>query len=177
MIEIPFLTTEAAFAALWILVRLAVWLRQKHIDRKREVLLLLMYVNLAVIIRLTFFPMSRAGGTVRPLVLDPAAVYPFRINVIPFINLFDYDSMRDLLLNVAGNIFLFIPTGILLPILYRKLNTFVKVTVTGVLLSLCFELLQLPFFDRVTDIDDLILNTVGVIIGYMICSGIKRTRR
>ena len=32
--------------------------------------------------------------------------------------------------------------------------------------SLLIEILQLPFFDRASDIDDLILNSVGFIVGY-----------
>ena len=58
MIEISFLTAELALAAVWLAFRIAVWIRQKKIDWKREALLLLMYVNLAVIIRFTFFPMA-----------------------------------------------------------------------------------------------------------------------
>ena len=37
----------------------------------------------------------------------------------------------------------------------------------GVGFTLCIELLQLPFFDRVTDIDDLILNLLGMTLGYL----------
>ena len=36
MIEIPFLPTEAFFALLWLLLRAAVWIRQRHIDWRRE---------------------------------------------------------------------------------------------------------------------------------------------
>ena len=39
-------------------------------------------------------------------------------------------------------------------------------TAAGVGFSLCIEILQLPFFDRVTDVDDLILNSIGFLIGY-----------
>ena len=59
-----------------------------------------------------------------------------------------------------------IPSGIVLPILYRNLDSFRKVVLAGAGISLCIELLQLPFRVRASDIDDLILNTLGVIIGY-----------
>ena len=36
------------------------------------------------------------------------------------------------------------------------------------------ELLQLPFFDRATDIDDLILNTAGCAAGYLIYAAVRR---
>jgi glycopeptide antibiotics resistance protein len=166
MVEIPFLFLEGAFTAIWLIIRVAVWMKQKKIDWKREVVLLLMYINLAVILRFTFFPMSKVDGHIQPLVLDTAAVFPFRINWMPLVNLFDYDSKRDLLLNVIGNAAMFVPSGIVLPIVYKGLNTHRKVISAGIGISLCIEILQLPFYDRVSDIDDLILNTIGVIVGY-----------
>ena len=44
----------------------------------------------------------------------------------------------------------------------------------GVGFSLCIEILQLPFFDRVTDVDDLILNSLGFITGYGIYLLVKK---
>ena len=168
MVEIPFLFLEGAFTAIWLIIRIAVWMKQKKIDWKREVVLLLMYINLAVILRFTFFPMSKVDGHIQPLVLDTAAVFPFRVNLIPLVNLFDYDSKRDLLLNVIGNTAMFVPSGIVLPIVYKGLNTHWKVISAGIGISLCIEILQLPFYDRVSDIDDLLLNSLGFIIGYLL---------
>ena len=56
MLEISFLTAELIFTLIWIIVRIVVWIRQKRIDWKREAVLLLMYINLAVIIRVLVFP-------------------------------------------------------------------------------------------------------------------------
>ena len=81
---------------------------------------------------------------------------------------------REALINIIGNVSLFIPTGIILPILYKRLNTFWKVLFAGAGISLCIELVQLALPNSVTDIDDLILNTAGVIIGYAIYSLIRR---
>ena len=44
----------------------------------------------------------------------------------------------------------------------------------GAGLSLGIELLQLPFYVRSTDVDDLILNTLGVAIGFGIRAAIRR---
>ena len=173
MIEIPFVPTEIAFAALWLVLRIAVWLRQKRIDWKREALLLLMYVNLAVLLRFTFFPMGRVNGRVQPLVLYTAAVWPFRINWIPLVRLHDYVSKRDLLLNVVGNAAMFIPSGIILPVVYPRLDRFWKLLLAGAGLSLAIELLQLPFSVRASDVDDLLLNTLGAILGYGIYAAVR----
>ena len=166
MIQIPFLLTECFFALFWLLLRAAVWNRQKHIDWKRDAMLLLMAVNLAVILRFVFFPMAKVDGRVQPLLFDPARVWPFRLNPLPFVNLKLYSSKKNLLLNVLGNVAMFIPSGIILPLLYRKLDRLWKVVGVGALLSLGIEILQLPFFGRTTDADDLVQNTFGVLIGY-----------
>ena len=98
--------------------------------------------------------------------INLAIIFPIWFNIVPLKHLFDYDNLFDILWNVLGNSLLFVPTGILLPIVNKKLNTFSKVIMAGALISLCIEIIQLPFFDRASDIDDIILNTVGVSAGY-----------
>ena len=105
-------------------------------------------------------------GQVQPLLFDISTAWPFRVNLIPFVNLLDYDSKRDLLLNLIGNFALFIPTGIVTPLIYKNINTLKKVTLTGFLISLTIEIIQLPFAVRASDVDDLILNTAGCLTGY-----------
>ncbi len=166
MIEISFLTGEMLLLAGWLLARALVWLARKNIDWRREAQLLPMLINLGVIVRFAFYPMRLVNGRVEPLVFDPDMVFPLWINLRPLVHLFDFASTRDLLLNGLGNIAMFIPTGILIPILYSRRNTFWKVLVSGALISLCIEIIQLPFYVRSTDIDDLILNTTGVALGY-----------
>ena len=177
MVEISFLFLEITFTAIWLVIRVAIWIKQKQIDRKREAILILMFINLAVILRFTFFPMSKVDGHIQSLVFDMATAFPFRVNLLPLVNLFDYDSKRDLLLNVIGNAAMFVPSGIVLPIVYKRLNTFWKVLTTGIGISLCIEIIQLPFSVRATDIDDLILNTIGVIVGYGIYTLMQCVRR
>ena len=168
MIEISLFQAELLFALIWLVFRIVIRVKQRRIDWKREAILLLMYVNLAVIIRFVFFPMSRINGRVQPLRFDASEILPFKLNPIPFVHLLEYDSKKEMLLNVMGNTAMFIPTGVILPIIYKKLNTFWKVIGVGALISLCIEIIQLPFFERTSDVDDLLLNTLGVAIGYLI---------
>ena len=74
--------------------------------------------------------------------------------------------MREALLNLIGNTAMFIPLGIIWPAVFKNLNSHWKVIAAGVGTSLCIELMQLPFYDRTTDIDDLLLNSVGFLVGY-----------
>ena len=170
MVTISFIQGEVLFAVAWLAVRVAVCMRRHRVDWGHEARLLLMYVNLAVILRFTFFPFSRVDGQVQPLVFDLAEMLPLRLNLVPFKQLLWYETTRDLLINLIGNVAMFVPTGIVLPIVWPRLDRFWKVVPAGMLVSLCIEVLQLPFSSRGTDVDDLLLNTLGVTIGYVLFS-------
>lgn len=166
MIQIPFSGTIAFITCLWILTRVFFWIRNKQISLKREAELILVYICLVVVARFTFFPFSKVNGQVQPLLFDSGSIFPPRINLVPLVYLFDYEIRREALINVIGNTAMFIPIGIIWPCVFRKLNTHTKVIAAGVGLSLFIEILQLPFFDRVSDIDDLLLNSLGFLLGY-----------
>ena len=177
MFEITFLSAELIYTAIWLLTRIIIWKQQGQIRWKREMVMLLMYINLAVIIRFVLFPRDLVNGHVQPLVFAARAVFPLRINLVPLVHLFDYGSIRDTIWNVVGNAVMFIPSGVVLPIIYRQLNSFWKVVAAGAFISLCTEILQLPFPSRATDVDDLILNMLGVAVGYGIYAALRSLKR
>lgn len=76
---------------------------------------------------------------------------------------FDSTAMRDMLLNTV----LFIPLGAALPIIRRKAN-FRTTTLVGFLLTYFIELRVQPFIGRNSSIDDIIANTFGTVIGYLL---------
>ncbi len=150
----------------WFLFRTAMYLKTKIYDWKQELWQLFFLVNLLVIVRFTFYPFAKVDGQVQPLLFESDKVFPLRVNLVPFVNILQFDTAADLILNLTGNFAMFIPTGIMTPLIYKKINTFGTVTLTGFLLSLTIEILQLPFAVRATDVDDLILNTAGCMVGY-----------
>ena len=168
MIQISYTSMVVFISIIWCLVRMVCAIKTKRANWTREIQLLLVYVCIIVVARFTFFPFSKVNGEIQPLVYESAKVYPFRINWIPFVNLFDYPEMRDILINVIGNTAMFIPLGIVWPSVYKGLDTHGKVISAGIGVSLCIEILQLPFYDRVSDVDDLLLNSLGFIIGYLL---------
>ena len=115
MTEITFPALLAVFSGIWLVVRIFFWCRQGRIDWKRELQLLWVYLCTVVVLRLTFFPFSRVDGQIQPLLFDPGRMVPPRINVLPFVYLFDYPTVREILLNVIGNSVLFLPYGIVFP--------------------------------------------------------------
>ena len=166
-----------AISALWLIVRGYFWIRNKKINWRREAALILVYICIVVVVRFTFCPFGTVNGEIQPLLFDAKKIYPFWINLKPFIYWFDYPTMREALLNLIGNIAMFIPLGIVWPAVFKKLDTHLKVIAAGVGFSLSLELLQLLFYDRATDIDDLILNSLGYLIGYGIYLFVKKSRK
>ena len=166
MISITYSALVAVISLLWILVRIRSWVTHKRISWKREIQLLLVFICVIVVARFTFFPFSKVNGKIQPLIFDAAKAFPPRINLLPILYLFDYEIRREAILNFVGNTAMFIPIGIVWPSVFRGLNSHGKVLSAGAGLSLCIEILQLPFFDRVTDIDDLLLNSLGFAVGY-----------
>ena len=151
--------------------------RNKKLPWKREAELILVYICLVVVARFTFFPFSKVNGLIQPLLFDPMNIFPPRINLVPILYLFDYEVRREALINVIGNTAMFLPLGIVWPCVFRQLDTPAKAISAGVGISLFIEILQLPFFDRVSDIDDLLLNSIGFILGYGIYLIVKKARK
>lgn len=89
------------------------------------------------------------------------------INLIPFIDILSN------FIQYIQNIILFIPLGFFLPMLWHKFESKSLTFITGLLLSFAIETIQL-FSLRATDIDDLIMNTLGTIVGYFLFIKIKR---
>ena len=177
MIAIPFSGSLAFITCLWIFVRATWCFWEKKFSLKREAELMLVYICLVVVVRFTFFPFSRVNGQVQPLIFDRSNVFPPRINLIPLVYLFDYEISREALINVIGNTAMFLPIGIIWPSVFRKLDTPTKIITAGVGISVFIEIVQLPFFDRVTDIDDLLLNSLGFFIGYGIYQIVRKATK
>ena len=70
-------------------------------------------------------------------------------------------------INLGGNIFLFIPIGYFLPRLWPALRNFFSFLLTCILAITLVELLQLVTLLGSLDIDDLILNLIGMTLGYL----------
>lgn len=83
-----------------------------------------------------------------------------------YINIFPFSNYIDIIGYIL-NIILFIPFGFLITLIWKKIKSYI-VVILGFVFSLLIEVSQL-LNNRSTDIDDLILNTSGAIIGFIIC--------
>lgn len=96
---------------------------------------------------------------------------PFNYNLLPFIG----SSIVPILLNFA----LFFPLGFLLPLIFRSCRgNWKKVAIISGLISFLIELLQL-FGGRYAEMEDFLINTLGGVSGYIVCTAIceRKTNR
>jgi glycopeptide antibiotics resistance protein len=70
--------------------------------------------------------------------------------------------------NILGNIIAFAPFGFLLPLLNEKYRRFFYVTFISILFSLSIELVQMLMKVGIFDVDDILLNSLGGILGYLL---------
>lgn len=175
MFEFSYTQMFVFITIIWVLVRAAIAFRLREFSVKRELQMLLVYICLVVIARFVFFPLHHVDGKIGNLTIGYTADQTVMINLIPFFFLFDrYDGW---LINIIGNIAMFIPVGIVWPICFRKLDSIKKTVLAGMVFILLIELTQLLCPDRHTDIDDLILNLSGVAIGACILFAVRRYRK
>lgn len=75
-------------------------------------------------------------------------------------------QFRLAVLNLAGNVLLFIPMGWLLPELFPRLRVFYRTILTEIAIIAAVEVAQMLLLVGTCDVDDLMLNTIGAAIGY-----------
>ncbi|MEC5235845.1 VanZ family protein [Bacillus mycoides] len=97
---------------------------------------------------------------------------PFR-STIRYLTEFDSYNLDIVLMNTLGNIIIFIPFGFLLPLLFKQINNVKMASKIFIKFILLIESLQLLTFTGVFDIDDIILNMLGALIGYGSFIGMK----
>ena len=98
-------------------------------------------------------------GTIWEIGLYPGMKLQEEINLIPF---------RDgISLSMILNVVMFMPFGFLLPLLWKEYQSLVRTAIIGFCFSCGIEFCQL-FNRRVSDVDDLLMNTLGAILGWLI---------
>lgn len=74
--------------------------------------------------------------------------------------------VRLAVINLFGNVLMFIPLGFFLPRLFTKLRKLWKTLLVTALVITFVELTQLLMLVGTCDIDDLLLNVIGAALGY-----------
>lgn len=156
---IPFaLIGLAAGAVLLILLN---WTRRragKHFPKGQAAAVLLLMCYLGGLAAITF--MNRTGDSMR---MD--------VQLRPFLafweawNMFTLQVWLNPLLNVA----MFLPLGVLLPLVAKPFRKWYWMLAAGMGASLVIEMLQYVLSRGQADVDDLLCNTLGAMLGYCLC--------
>lgn len=91
------------------------------------------------------------------------------LNFVPFFTISGYFSRGNaqlFLINILGNLGVFAPLGFFPPLLWKRWRKWYKTTLLGMGISVFIECLQV-FTLRSVDVDDVILNTLGALAGYL----------
>lgn len=134
------------------------------LNRKIAVVLFLIYFTY-LLYRLFFFAYSQYFRF---------SENDIRINLIPFRTIISYIigissyKIDVWFFNLFGNVLAFMPMGFLLPLIFNKLRSAKAITITTLITSSILEVIQLISKLGITDIDDVILNTLGGLLGYIL---------
>lgn len=174
MLEITYWELLIVITIVWVMIRVLTGIKNKKASFSREAQLMMVYICIIVIARIVNFPWHHVNGQIGTMKFDVSKVIPPWVNLVPIVHLFDvYDGWK---MNIIGNITMFIPVGIVWPICFKKLDTIGKTILAGAGFSLIIEITQLFFYERCSDIDDILLNTAGVAIGALIYFECKKLR-
>jgi len=147
---------------IWIGYRVIVRRKQK-VTRLREVAINLFFIYFLAVIYFTLFKngeLAISFNNYRYLNLVP---------LIETIKMFsdNFMGLSNSLYNVVGNILLFVPLGLFTPLLFKKADDFKKILLYGFIGSVSIEVIQYFTAINITDIDDVIFNTFGTVIGLL----------
>lgn len=149
--------------------------KNNHLNLKQLLLKTLFAIYIIGVISITILPIY-----IPDIFAPESRVLLF--NIIPF------HSISELILsageggvyisiafsNILGNLLIFVPLGFALPIIFKKINNLPKTLLIAFSISLLIEAIQfiLTYLQlssmRASDIDDVILNVLGALIGYVL---------
>ena len=107
----------------------------------------------------------------------------YRYNLIPFVEIRRFWVYRKQLgflavfTNLFGNVIGFLPFGFILPVILERMRSGWLIILAGFGLSVTVEVIQLITKVGCFDGDDMILNTAGAALGYLlffICDHLRR---
>lgn len=156
----------------YILGRFMMLRRHPKANMVREIVMALFFLYVFGLLMLTLV----LGATYdAPIVMLQNAMERIRtgdrINLVPFrtiISGFHHSSVDYMLVNIVGNIIMFVPWGFGLAFLWKKNRTIPRILLWSALFTIFIETWQL-FIGRSVDVDDLILNFIGSCVGGVVC--------
>lgn len=138
----------------------------------KHIILALISMYITLLIAVTLFPLPISKNLIELRRLDVVSTN----NFIPFQSIYDLitnTNISTMLRNIVGNVLLLVPFGFLIPMLFKKLRNLKNIFIASLLFSFMIETTQflisiiLGFNYKIVDVDDVILNVMGGLIGYI----------
>jgi glycopeptide antibiotics resistance protein len=132
-------------------------MRPPETDGRKWFSRIILLLYLVLLFYLTWFPgpFRRAGG-------------PAGINLMPFATIRLYIGNPGAWVNIAGNLLAFIPLGFLWPFCFPRCARAWNILCAAVLLSLLVEIIQYLTGMGSLDVDDVLLNIFGGLLGWLL---------
>ena len=108
---------------------------------------------------------TRVGFTYAEYMRRFTNFIPFK-TIIEYVQRYAHGYWYLSTVNLLGNLALFVPMGMALPCLFKKLNRFWKVILTVLGMVVLVEIVQGILRVGSVDIDDVLFNVIGAMIGY-----------
>lgn len=162
----------------WVIFRI-IKIKQTEIKSllRYEIVVNLLFIYLLYLSQMTIFPLNIGIPIERNVSLIPFKTIMQFVPVLMKNGLMTNTGNLHLnagAINIIGNIVVFIPVGILIPLISVRVRSFKVTVMLGFATSLAIEILQFLFArGRRMDVDDLILNTLGVSMGWGVFKVIK----
>lgn len=149
------------------------FIKAKRSKRKffclKEFFVIMFQVYLALLISVTLFPLTVGDRKVN-LLVNFIPIVNLVKDLIVGVNTMGFFMVKFWIINILGNIILLSPLAFIMPVISKKFRSLKSVVILCFCTSLFIEFLQfLSLFIgnlRSVDIDDVILNALGVFIGF-----------
>jgi glycopeptide antibiotics resistance protein len=144
---------------------------KKKISIHKQIVIFLFFIYFIGVLSVTLFPLP----VQKELIIYRRELSYVTNNFIPFTTIkeiIDQGNIKSVIRTLIANIILFIPLGSILPLLWQRASKLSMVFLWGFAGSISVEFLQylisllIGYTYRSTDIDDVILNIVGAVIGF-----------
>lgn len=141
--------------------------QRRFIDRLMRFLAWAVFIVYAAFLaRRLFF--HAYGGYARTVGSQPEPNYRLFHTINNYVLNYDHYDFSIWFLNLFGNVAAFMPLGFLLPLMADRVRSVWKTGWIAAIASLCVEVLQMEMRVGSFDVDDILLNTVGGVLGYVI---------
>ena len=135
-----------------------------------------------MLINVAFFPIPIQKEVIS--VLKETNSNAKAVNITPFHSIIQTvktnPSIELKLLQLIGNIVLILPITFYIPLVYNRVNNLKKALILSIIIAILIEMMQfvigrvIGYYYRIIDIDDIILNVFGGIVGYICMLPVKK---